>query len=107
MQEIAVKPSTDSRHTRSVATKSALMRAAEKLVAEGGMENLSIKEIVAVAGTEECVRPPIPLSESDRAAGRNSYGAIPTGSGKARSKSCRNPQDFSQTFLAPALHAHG
>ena len=49
-QEFAVKPSTDSRRARSVATKSALMRAAEKLVAEGGMENLSIKEIVAVAG---------------------------------------------------------
>jgi hypothetical protein len=26
------------------------MRAAERLVAEGGMENLSIKEIIAVAG---------------------------------------------------------
>jgi AcrR family transcriptional regulator len=50
MQEIAVKPSTDSRRARSEATKNALMRAAEKLVAEGGMENLSIKEIVAVAG---------------------------------------------------------
>ena len=49
MQEIAAKPSTDSRRARSEATKNALMRAAEKLVAEGGMENLSIKEIVAVA----------------------------------------------------------
>jgi len=50
MQEIAVKPLTDSRRARSEATKDALMRAAEKLIAEGGMENLSIREIVAVAG---------------------------------------------------------
>ncbi len=50
MQEIAVKPPTDSRRARSEATKNALMRAAEKLVAEGGMENLSIKQIVSVAG---------------------------------------------------------
>jgi AcrR family transcriptional regulator len=50
MQEIAVKPFTDSRRARSESTKRALMRAAEKLVAEGGMENLSIKAIVTVAG---------------------------------------------------------
>ena len=49
MQEIAVKPLTDSRRARSESTKKALMRAAEKLVAEGGMENLSIKAIVTVA----------------------------------------------------------
>jgi len=50
MPEIEVKPATDSRRARSDATKSALMRAAEKLVAQGGMENLSIRKIVAVAG---------------------------------------------------------
>ena len=50
MQKAAVKQSTDSRRARSEATKNALMRAAEKLIAEGGMENLSIREIVAVAG---------------------------------------------------------
>ena len=49
MQQTAVKPATDSRRARSEITKNALMRAAEKLVAEGGMENLSIREIVAVA----------------------------------------------------------
>ncbi len=43
MQEIATKPATDSLRARSEATKDALMRAAEKLVAGGGMENLSIK----------------------------------------------------------------
>ena len=48
MSEVA-KPLTDNRRARSEATKNALMRAAEKLVAEGGMENLSIREIVAVA----------------------------------------------------------
>jgi len=50
MQEIATKPSGDSRRARSEATRNALMRAAEKLIAEGGMENLSIKQIVAAAG---------------------------------------------------------
>jgi len=40
---------TDSRRARSEATKNAIMRAAEKLVAQGGVENLSIKEITAVA----------------------------------------------------------
>ena len=50
MQKAAANPSTDNRRARSEATKSALMRAAEKLIAEQGMENLSIREIVAVAG---------------------------------------------------------
>ena len=40
----------DHRRARSDATKSALMRAAEQLVAERGVENISIKEIVAAAG---------------------------------------------------------
>ena len=41
---------TDSRRARSQTTKNALMRAAEKLVAEQGVENISIREIVACAG---------------------------------------------------------
>ena len=49
MQGNAVKSSIDNRRARSEATKHALMRAAEKLVADGGMENLSIREIVAIA----------------------------------------------------------
>ena len=49
MSESALKPSTDNRRARSEATKNALMRAAEKLVSEGGMENLSIRAIVAAA----------------------------------------------------------
>jgi len=40
---------TDSRRARSVATKNALMRAAETLVARDGIENLSKKAIVAIA----------------------------------------------------------
>ena len=40
----------DNRKARSDATKNALMRATEKLVAERGVENISIKEIVAEAG---------------------------------------------------------
>lgn len=39
----------DSRRARSEATKSALMRAAEKLIAERGVENVSIREIVSAA----------------------------------------------------------
>lgn len=50
MQKAVVNQSIDSRRARSETTKNALMRAAEKLIAEGGMENLSIREIVAVAG---------------------------------------------------------
>ena len=49
MQGNAVKSSIDNRRARSEATKHALMRAAEKLVADGGMENLSIRKIVAIA----------------------------------------------------------
>lgn len=41
---------TDSRRARSEATQKALMRAAEKLVSERGIENVSIREIVAAAG---------------------------------------------------------
>ncbi|NKB98247.1 MAG: TetR family transcriptional regulator [Pseudomonadales bacterium] len=40
----------DNRRVRSEMTKSALMRAAEKLIAEVGVENVSIREIVAAAG---------------------------------------------------------
>jgi len=50
MQKTAVQQSTDSRRARSEATKHAIMRAAEKLVAQGGVENISIKKIVAAAG---------------------------------------------------------
>jgi AcrR family transcriptional regulator len=50
MQKAVGNQSIDSRRARSEATKNALMRAAEKSIAEGGMENLSIREIVAVAG---------------------------------------------------------
>lgn len=45
-----MKVSTDNRRARSEATQNALMRAAERLIADRGMENLSIKEIVAIAG---------------------------------------------------------
>ena len=41
---------TDSRRARSNATKQAMMRAAEKLIAQVGVENTSIREIVAEAG---------------------------------------------------------
>jgi len=40
---------TDSRRARSEATQDALMRAAELLIAERGVENVSIREIVAAA----------------------------------------------------------
>lgn len=40
----------DSRRARSEATKDALMRAAEKLISERGVENVSIRQIVAEAG---------------------------------------------------------
>lgn len=50
MKETATTQPTDSRRARSVATKNAIMRAAEKLTAQCGVENLSIKEIVAAAG---------------------------------------------------------
>lgn len=40
----------NSRQARSEATQSALMRAAEKLIAERGIENISIREIVNTAG---------------------------------------------------------
>lgn len=39
----------DNRRARSEATKAALMRAAESLMAEHGVENVSIREIVAAA----------------------------------------------------------
>ena len=41
--------SIDNRRARGEATKSALMRAAEKLSADNGVENVSIREIVAEA----------------------------------------------------------
>lgn len=41
---------TDNRRARSEATQTALKRAAEKLIAERGMENVSIRDIVSVAG---------------------------------------------------------
>ncbi len=40
----------DSRRARSEATQAALMRAAEKLIAERGVENVSIRDIVGAAG---------------------------------------------------------
>ena len=40
---------TDNRRARSEATKNAIMRAAEKLIAQEGVENVSIREIVAAA----------------------------------------------------------
>lgn len=43
-------PNVDSRHARSQATQTALMHAAEKLIAERGIENVSIREIVSAAG---------------------------------------------------------
>ena len=50
MQKTVSTQSTDSRRARSEATKDAIMRAAEKLIAQSGVENISIKEIVAEAG---------------------------------------------------------
>ena len=43
-------PVSGSRPSRSQATRHALMRAAEKLVAERGIENVSLREIVTTAG---------------------------------------------------------
>lgn len=43
-------PANDSRRARSEVTRNALMRAAEKLIAEHGVANISIREIVASAG---------------------------------------------------------
>ena len=40
----------DSRRARSQATQTALMHAAEKLIAERGMENVTIRDIVSAAG---------------------------------------------------------
>ena len=40
----------DNRRARSEATQDALMRAAEKLIAERGIENVSIRDIVSAAG---------------------------------------------------------
>lgn len=45
----AAERTTDSRQARSDATKNALMRAAEKLIAERGIGNVSISDIVAAA----------------------------------------------------------
>mgnify|MGYP001178713127 CR=1 FL=1 len=45
----AAEKITDSRQARSDATKNALMRAAEKLIAERGIGNVSISDIVAAA----------------------------------------------------------
>ncbi len=50
MPKNAIKQSTDNRRARSEATKNSIMRAAEKLVAQVGVENISIKEIVNAAG---------------------------------------------------------
>ncbi len=50
MGKTADTQSIDSRRARSEATKSAIMRAAEKLIAQSGVENVSIREIVAAAG---------------------------------------------------------
>ena len=40
----------DSRKARSEATQQSLMRAAEKLIADRGLQNVSIRDIVATAG---------------------------------------------------------
>lgn len=40
----------DNRQSRSEATRTALMRTAEKLIAERGIENVSIRDIVSTAG---------------------------------------------------------
>ena len=45
----AVQKTNDSRQARSDATKNALMRAAERLIAQCGMENVSISDIVVAA----------------------------------------------------------
>lgn len=50
MQKAAAKQPTGSRRARGDATKNAIMRAAERLIAEGGVENVSIRQIVAAAG---------------------------------------------------------
>jgi len=44
------EPRVDNRRSRSQATQRALMRAAEKLIAEKGIENVSIRDIVNAAG---------------------------------------------------------
>ena len=41
---------TDGQRTRSLNTQTALMEAAEKLVAKKGIENVSIKDIVRESG---------------------------------------------------------
>ena len=43
-------PNQDNRQARSEATQQALMRAAEKLIAENGIENVTIRDILATAG---------------------------------------------------------
>lgn len=45
-----MKPTPASQQTRSASTQHALMQAAEKLIAEKGMENVSIREIIKAAG---------------------------------------------------------
>ncbi|NJN50854.1 MAG: helix-turn-helix transcriptional regulator [Gammaproteobacteria bacterium] len=40
----------DNRRARSAATQRALMRAAEKLIADRGIENVAVRDIVAAAG---------------------------------------------------------
>ena len=47
---MTVQKSIDNRRARSVVTKDSLMRAAEKLIAINGVENVSIRDIVAAAG---------------------------------------------------------
>ena len=43
-------PKPDSRRARSDTTKNAMMRAAVKLIAQYGVENVSIRDIVSAAG---------------------------------------------------------
>ena len=45
-----IADSVDNRHSRSEVTKQALMRSAEKLIAERGIESVSIRDIVQAAG---------------------------------------------------------
>jgi len=46
----ALSSSTDNRRVRSDNTKNAIMRAAERLIADRGIENVSIRDIVSAAG---------------------------------------------------------
>jgi len=48
--KLRVEPETDSRRSRGEATRRSLMRAAEKLIAKHGIENVTIRDILTAAG---------------------------------------------------------